>query len=1180
MAKKKKQQKKKQQQRKPKQQKKSRSQKSITGTKFKRQLFNPSVNKYVLFNELKAKNNYDSFNRTIASCSSHPAIRNYLFAEALPKTYNDIRQSRLIPNSKNLEGELAWNIFAIKKHSQEINKFISLKQEFEEAFLLCEFSLADELLNDIEQSICKSLWSIENRFLLAEYKDGIESNWEMQSDLAKTVKEPIVLFFIDHFSKRAEIRTSYFRYQNLFENQINLDKNQILGSVYEYLYFRLNYPEYIGYESFPLFLTVESTSSIVDRYMLLRDVIFEILGGGDETEVNIIKKIIPDILNIITSDNTLKQINNYITPDNLIMVGDSVEFLDLLDIYTRGEFDVCLEKIPQLLEEFPTAIEFYEIYTKSLLEINKDFIPTNVSPIIDETMLNLYRLYSQSTQTEDAKEKLFKVVLAFYSCGWAKQLFSLVNHQVNVNSEYVPHKLLYPVYSRFNNPRILNFYSDNEDLSKVSEFFFQQFGQNKAICVNEMISKSLLEALISDTEIYDNKKSLYIGRILIKLNKYEDAKKHYENLLKFSELQLPTTSYEEVINNLFISYIKLNEYRQATILFVDSYLHNQYLVTRFNKQGLLNVLEKNSCAGLEDAIDLPIFYKVASFDSYSQYVAYDIFISEHSIEKPMQLFDLSNKFEQKKYIYFLREVCTSEILHHSIFFEGSDDIENERILILKELLKIDKENEDLYIEELTEISKKTAIRKTIREVNKGRIFVNIQQLKSIEASNIKEGFNRYKELENYSQDKGLVAIDPSLELISNYLKLIEEEQKDEGSIDDPAYISFKVMFLELRDKFLHSKECGLDACLSTRIRHGTLANHIRSVFESLNLVSRKDKSGEYHDIDYWDIRIPYSVHNKRNKIQVILKEFSQEIDALIERIIKEHIQIYTEKHTSKPDALFNYAFPRKYLKLLFFDVKNIQEHNKFLDYSFKVLEDFTNIHLEKVRSFFRKELKDSFLTIISNLDSDIKKVIGDTPFVDLTTSIMTCSTNIQNELDNISEWFDFSNPSIDHPLAVETLIQTSVEITNSIYPNDQLSPMIEDVDENIRFTSVNFIYIMRNLLDNIIIHSEIPSEELHVEIKFKHIKDNILRLTIINNISENVDQIQLNSILKETQETWHAQKDDFDRINVEGGSGFDKIRRILLVDMGCKKPDFNYLIEDDFLSILIDMDPPIQWLES
>jgi hypothetical protein len=39
-----------------------------------------------------------------------------------------------------------------------------------------------------------------------------------------------------------------------------------------------------------------------------------------------------------------------------------------------------------ILTKFPTAIEFYEIYIKSLLELGKDFVPTGISSFIDEIM--------------------------------------------------------------------------------------------------------------------------------------------------------------------------------------------------------------------------------------------------------------------------------------------------------------------------------------------------------------------------------------------------------------------------------------------------------------------------------------------------------------------------------------------------------------------------------------------------------------------------------------------------------------------------------------------------------------------------------------------------------------------------------------------------------------------------
>ena len=79
-----------------------------------------------------------------------------------------------------------------------------------------------------------------------------------------------------------------------------------------------------------------------------------------------------------------------------------------------------------------------------------------------------------------------------------------------------------------------------------------------------------------------------------------------------------------------------------------------------------------------------------------------------------------------------------------------------------------------------------------------------------------------------------------------------------------------------------SKEYGLDGYLSTRIRHGTFLNHIRSVFEAHNLMSQKSSDGLYRDNEYWKDRFPQPLHGKSVQLQNEIKRFSKTIDDLTE----------------------------------------------------------------------------------------------------------------------------------------------------------------------------------------------------------------------------------------------------------------------------------------------------------
>lgn len=1136
----------------------------MTSVEFKQLLYKPSVNKSALLSALKEQANYATLAKILRENLSHPMVRHFLYGTPLPKTKEQIRQGKVIFNNQNIDAELAWNILAITKYKDQINKFIDLKQSFDHHFLLEEFDTAATKLAEIE-SISNSLWTVENSFLLWEFKDGVEKNWAELSDFSKTLTDALTLFLVEHFSKKAEKKITYFRFKNNFQNQIS----EIIepGGIREYVCFRLAYPSYIGFDKYAYMLTIEGISPIIDRYLFTRDVIAELVDRHDQLSI---KRAVSDLASIINTDKVLAQLKNYLGIERMPLEGSN-RLLLLLDEYTRGNFESCISQIPGFLKEFPTAVELYETYVKSLIESNFDFKPTGVSSMIDDILLNLFNLFSRNDRTNDAIERLMKYAVAFYSSNWAKQLFSIVNSQNSQAVNNRQHNLLFILYSNYNNPRLFDLIAPNTNTWDNLAYVFQNnFAHQLTVNVQKNISASEFDILVDNHEISAKRKPLYVGRILMKQNRLQEAKDHYESL-KYA--QISATSTQEITSNLFRIYRDLGLIRDATRIFVDTYFQNPNISTKLDPSQLLATLISSYSLGIEDDIDLPIFFRLATPDQYNQYVAYDIFMTAIGVDKPSELATSENGYETKKLIYFLREVCTIDILHHSLNFNGTNDIEQERTAILTELIKLDPESENIYIKEITEIAQSSSIRKVIEEVNKGRITVNIPQLKSIETTLLKDGFSRYQELAEYSRERNLTAADFSTKLTDQDLSTLNDEAVRNKIVhsSDPAFINFKSIFSEIRDKYILSKEYGLDGYLSTRIRHGTLLNHIRSVFESQNLISQKNKEGVYIENIYWNDKIPAYLSSKMPDIQDAIKKFSFEIDTLTESIVAEYIQVRTEKYQDKKNAWFDYSFPQElYARLFQITRETLRDHVSFVNFVFDVLGEKTNQLLSGIRDRLNSEIKDKYNNLINSFLEEIREAIGDYTFVDLTSRIVKCSTNIQDELRSISEWFNLSSPRADLFIDIETIIQTAITITNTIYPNNQLSPSISaNFDFPIAFY-IHLIYILRILLDNIIKHSGLAPEALEVSIDAELVNTNKLKLTLTNNFStQNTNYIEQR--LRLTKENWDKKGTDFAMTNVEGGSGFDKIKRILAIDINATNYDLSFEINENKVSISIEL---------
>jgi len=109
------------------------------------------------------------------------------------------------------------------------------------------------------------------------------------------------------------------------------------------------------------------------------------------------------------------------------------------------------------------------------------------------------------------------------------------------------------------------------------------------------------------------------------------------------------------------------------------------------------------------------------------------------------------------------------------------------------------------------------------------------------------------------------------------------------------------------------------------------------------------------------------------------------------------------------------------------------------------------------------------------------------------------------------------------------------------------------------------IFVFHILMDNIIKHSKLNSENLKVNIVVDQI-DDFIEVKVINNLSSNVNIKDITKKLDWIKENWN-NNENIERSSIEGGSGFDKIKRILLYEALSKTDKFEFTINPNEVSI-------------
>jgi hypothetical protein len=1042
----------------------------------------------------------------------------------------------------------------IDKHVENINTFINHKLKFENFFLLGKLDEAKNELKSIEDSFGISLWSIESNLLMEEFVNGSEANWNKLTFFLNKIKNSLYKFIINSNSKRIEAKLHYEGFVNQFLNEINNIKTSTI--VKDFLVFKnfniINFEyEFTHLESV---IYISNLFSIIDQYLILIDTFIYNISNSSEND-KIIFPFVAKVKDIITNDIRLTNIFNLLNKSNTINLLDRKEsLLTCLDNFYLGKFENSLEMSKDGITKEPEEFEYYEIYCKSLINLGLNFSNLGISTIIDDILSNTFNILKFDETYESSSKRLLKICLILMNTNIGKQIYSFLSEIEGIyNKNFItgvlsstffsPKNLLIPNRKGTFSLKVNNLL--NRHCFKVYNF---RAGNDQDF--NGKISESESQEIILKA---------------IHLYQKEEYKKLSDILINSGNLDKKNYYYEKKLSLLFNSYLNLNEIEKALTLFGTIFFEDSLTVIKVNYFDLFNkIKDLSNKTNYLIFIEFPILYSLF-VKEYDLFEFYEEFMDTYEIFniKDLDLNDFINKFSLKKVIFFLYNVATIDTIKYSSDYSSISEVEETRIYILESLIKLDTSNKLKYEKEINEIYRINSVRKVLREVDQGRLYIDINKLKELQIKNFKDEFKRFKEIELLSTKQSLIGFNASN--VKNWDKEFLEKNENLDSYNSADYLAFKNIYLESRDNFLFSKAYGLDSCLSTRIRHGALKNHIRSVFEKLKLVTSKSKD-KYIDNPVWAKQLIY--YNGLNSlVQEKLREFSKEIDDYTLFIVEKLIQIQTEKSIKKEEGLFKFFTNDETLFTYYSQNKNLFDSAETtIEMLLTNLVNHALLDVQKVIfNAFSKEIPRKFQLIIETLISDLRDINLPNE-CQLIPNLIKSSTEIQNELEGISEWFYLNTTTPSTLLIFETILDASVELTNKINPNYKINPIKKfDCETFVVYSSLIFVFNI--LFNNIIQHSHLPSNELEIYINVETLENNIV-VSIRNNVNANFDFSNNIAKLNKIKENWNDHS-NIDRSNKEGESGFDKIKRILLYETYSKTEKFNFSFDNNTFTITL-----------
>jgi hypothetical protein len=986
-----------------------------------------------------------------------------LYGNALPKKIEELGVSDSLYKPESVENEIKWMLLSIRKYAKELSLFIILKNEFEKYFLLSDYEKAESILELVLNETGYSLWYIEAKFLLLEYQNKSEDQKVFLSDINEANKKGMLGTLAKFLSFRTERNLSAYKYDNDINSIFRINKNKFETDTREYYLFRLNFYENYIKQDYSAIVLFENCNSIIDRYLLLRDIL-KILSLNETKREFVYTKA--RYIYRKTNDKSLLPLLYLFNQRTVMNEYYDEKHLRILDLYYSGLYEEAIAECSTILLESPSNFDLIVIHANSHINLRRNLTNLTNDPksLLNHISKKIYDVLSNNTIRRDLIYNLYQVnknILSF-------EISPSIDYFLKKEQKYQVNRNLKLVSINHFDPYFAALYS-NDDAAKEYLTNALQFFPS-SISIQHRINY-LNNELTDETKISKELYSIDKAKILFNQNKYAESIAEWSIILNAFAHNAPII--QTALKYWFDALQQQVQYNEAIQLFVDNYIVNPNSVSKINSNELLETLRKMRYKGVKRVIDLPIFVSLNSFDDTEKSFILEQYGKIYGATKPSELFDKNLNSDKQKVELFYNTVCSSETLKHSIYLNTTVELLSERLHIINHLIEEFPTNKRDYQEELNLISNELIIYEGTQKLEESKIYANDQAIINYELNEIEGLFKRYKTIYNLSlKDKKILVITDNSYALFNYDGK-EKYNETEVKYSDSALLEvFHELFDSVLEKYLFSK-FGIVAYLSTRIRHGVLLGEIRPVIEKHNLIlSRVGNTDEYEQSKFWNLPHLRLQPTQKAKLHEILSKFSLTIDTMIEEIIRQKIQI--KKDGKNKDGLFNYEFDKEELYQFAIELSSETDVKVFSQKTIDLIWQRTDANLAVIREYFEGEVKIRFSSSLNDLEKELKAEFLNAQLPLIFTNLTECSTIIENKIGKVSSWFRRSGSSIND-FDIKRVFDIVWSNTEKCYPKTFAECNIK-LTENPNIKSnyyIHFTDLFRIFLDNAFKYGEI-----------------------------------------------------------------------------------------------------------
>ena len=685
---------------------------------------------------------------------------------------------------------------------------------------------------------------------------------------------------------------------------------------------------------------------------------------------------------------------------------------------------------------------------------------------------------------------LMSIADRYYGQAWASYLGAIVKYELREQEARFPPIWLRDIYVR--DPNITPFSAVAATEQSVS--YLSREGIGRIYPRTQAIYDAVARGVSGELLARDPRLARYLGIYELAKGDSSVALRYFETLVN----QGLGSDRIRCAGSAALACVKLRQPERAIEIIVDAFLANENVPSLLPIPAIVDSLTNPQ--SWSQSIALPIlFYLHTAFFNHDHLThlryAFERFQESNSIRDPEDLVGRISEFGKDRVIAYLSRVWRPEVMRQTILYASTREIEDARIRVCANLAAIDPANAAVYLKEITSRVKRQEIAKATALVEQSKVYVDIQAIKGALRKKLGDSYARYKK--GY-QSKG----DPLLYKLTEIIAEIQTKDVPLGHLlsavhlvpespETEADVQFASIFAEVTNEFLKG-EHGLNAYLSTRVRHGTLANTLRKPVADERLVtSRLETGAGYIKNNLWQMD-PVGRSEEWPRIAVQLERFATKFDGVVDHLRDGLLQVKVlherKESGANNDALFVYSssnVERRYFQLSDQSFKDIGE---LVDSCVESLWQKTDRNLRVVQEALEGNVRYELMSAFDELSDALGPFNHVEGINEVHNAIARAKTATGFQLSLVVSWFrrsevydrpDYS-PEFPIHIAQNMIVRTMSSAKG--WPGAEIHL---DVPEGVKMPGrtldamVDIYYV---LLENAVRHSGMESDELSVHI--------------------------------------------------------------------------------------------------